>query len=160
MPLVTPTRHTPKVIARNLSAAMFSVLFSSLTVALPGDIDEDGTNGISDRDARFRHLRREVSLTGTALVNADANGDGSVDVADLVQIARLLAPVAAQVINSPTSHTTQRAIVVTGTAEAPAMIEIVGGETTVMGTADGNGTPTACWPAWKTVWLPMKSGTP
>jgi hypothetical protein len=116
-----------------------SFFCSSPAYAMPGDIDSDGMVGTTDRDALFSHLRRETTLTGEALANADANEDGQVDVADLVFIARMVAPVSAPSVDPVDGPTNALDFLVTGTAEPGAGIEVVGGASTVTGTAAADG---------------------
>ncbi|MCH8333114.1 Ig-like domain-containing protein, partial [Candidatus Sumerlaeota bacterium] len=80
-----------------LTQAVLAVFFlwvlsppSALTI--PGDVD--GNEFVDDRDLRaiINHILGVTLLTGEALANADVNGDGSVDVADVVALNLQLNP--------------------------------------------------------------------
>lgn len=60
--------------------------FASTGGCEPGDIDLNGSLDSADRDALAAHLLGIAPLTGQALMNADANLDGTVDAADLLSI--------------------------------------------------------------------------
>lgn len=55
-------------------------------VTAPGDADLSGELDVFDLAVYKRHLTGKEELTGTALANADVNGDGTVDTADLLLV--------------------------------------------------------------------------
>jgi hypothetical protein len=60
--------------------------YSKLTVATPGDVNEDGNVDISDIVAIINQI------AGTATyANADVNGDGNVDISDIVAVINIIA---------------------------------------------------------------------
>lgn len=63
---------------------------------LLGDVDTDGEVGLADAIllARYNAEDAAVKVTKTGLVNADLNGDGTLNSEDVVQILRILAKLA------------------------------------------------------------------
>ena len=53
-------------------------------VLIPGDVSGDGVVDSIDIDLVKKHILGKVSLTSQQLLTADANGDGKIDVSDIV----------------------------------------------------------------------------
>lgn len=70
---------------------------------LPGDANLDGVIDSGDIAAIQNHIIGVQPLTGQALLNADANGDTQVDVADILSLLRLFPAVSRLVTSSPMS---------------------------------------------------------
>ncbi len=62
-------------------------------MAIPGDVDIDSQITEADRSMLSDFLLQKISLAGTALSNADANLDGQVDIADLLQVSITLSTI-------------------------------------------------------------------
>ena len=67
-----------------LRAFLCALFLSVHASATPGDINNDGTVDVLDRDLLIDHLMGISELAGIALTDADANGDGVVDIRDVV----------------------------------------------------------------------------
>ena len=64
---------------------------TSTAVALPGDVDTDGTVDIADGIMLAQLLAEEpTGITAQGRANADLDGDGSVTAADYVQLLGLI----------------------------------------------------------------------
>ena len=60
-------------------------------VSLLGDVDLDGKVNINDVTELQRHLAEYLTLTKTALANADFNQDGKVTIDDATSLQKMLA---------------------------------------------------------------------
>lgn len=73
----------------------------AISRAQVGDVTLDGYVTAEDSDALARHIIGEAILSETALINADVNADGLIDVADVISTSVILSNVTFLVSSSP-----------------------------------------------------------
>ncbi|MCX7012548.1 MAG: dockerin type I repeat-containing protein [Candidatus Sumerlaeota bacterium] len=75
-----------------LAALLMVATVCPALAQLPGDVTGDGTISLADSGMICDHILGRSTLTGDALLRADANQDGVVDAADVVQVQRSFSP--------------------------------------------------------------------